>query len=96
MAKKKVSAPKVSQESKKPAAVKSAGATKKAPASKPEKLEITTLDEAKEHIKKSYPNLSLDLQYTVLSNGHVFYGVNNGAAVQVAENYGLKRFEVKF
>lgn len=95
MAKKKAEAPVVSQEEKKPSPARK----------KVEKLEITTLDEAKKHIEKSYksllknvkdPKSPFDIQFTVLSNGHVFYGINNGAAKQVAKNYGLKRFEVTF
>jgi len=81
------------------AGTKSSSQTKKAaPPKKEEKkiiTEVKTLEEAKKLVESEYKRVE-HLTYTVLSNGHVFYGINNRNAQRVAENYGLKFFEVKF
>ena len=59
------------------------------------KLEVKTLEEAKKLVEESYMQPG-KLEYTVLSNGHVFYGINNKNARNVAEKFGLKYFDVKF
>ena len=81
-----------SQGAKKPTSVKKVVA-KKAPPKSP-KPEIKTPEQAKEHVMENFKHPQR-LQYTVLSNGHVFYGINNGAAKSVAKRFGLEKFDVQ-
>lgn len=81
-----------SQGAKKPTAVKKVEA-KKAPPKVPQP-EIKTPEQAKKFVEENFKRPD-HLQYTVLSNGHVFYGINNGAAAGVAKRFGLEKFDVQ-
>jgi hypothetical protein len=61
--------------------------------SKP-KPTISTLDEAVEWVEEGFKK-DLVLDYVVLENKQVFYGVHRNLAVRTAEKFGLKYFDVK-
>jgi len=68
--------------------------TKKAVVSSEPKPTISTLDEAVEWVEEGFKKPSV-LDYVVLENKQVFYGVHRNLAVKTAEKFGLKYFDVK-
>jgi hypothetical protein len=55
---------------------------------------VSTLEEATALVEESYKK-PLVLDYVVLSNKTVFYGINRNAALKAAKIFGLKYFDVK-
>ena len=55
---------------------------------------ISTLEEAISLVEESFKT-PLVLEYIVLENKTVFYGINRGLAVKTAKKFGLKYFDVK-
>ncbi len=56
---------------------------------------ISTLEDARALVKKSYLTEKY-VDYIVLSNGNVFYGPNRPAALKYARKFELELFDVKF
>jgi hypothetical protein len=77
------------------AAPKKAVTEKKVTASKGPNPKVSSPEEAEKLVKENYKHPEY-LEYTVLENGHVFYGINRGAALGVARRFCLKYFDVKF
>jgi hypothetical protein len=74
---------------------KKAVAPEKVAASNEPKPAVSTLKEATSLVEKRYKHPD-HLDYVVLSNGHVYFGINRGAALGLARKFGLKYFDVKF
>ena len=55
---------------------------------------VSTLEEAEALVKESYIK-PLVVDYVVLENKTVFYGINRNAALKAAKRFGLKYFDVK-
>ncbi len=55
---------------------------------------ISTLEEATMLVEESYTKPFV-LDYVVLENKTVFYGINRGLALKTATKFGLKYFDVK-
>jgi len=55
---------------------------------------VSSEAEALRIVENNYKN-PLHLEYTVLENGHVFYGINRGAALAHARKSNLKFFDIK-
>ena len=68
--------------------------TQKAAMPSTPKPTISTLDEALEWVEEGFKK-PLVLDYVVLENKHVFYGIHRNLAVKTAEKFGLKYFDVK-
>lgn len=57
-------------------------------------LKVSTLEQATELVDQDYRK-PLVLEYTVLENGHVFYGHNRNVALKFAKKFKLEFFDVK-
>jgi len=69
-------------------------AAKSSPPKKAPITSISSLEEAEKLVNESYKD-SFILEYCVLENGHVFYGINKHLGLKHAKRFGLKYFDVK-
>jgi len=56
---------------------------------------VTSEEEAKTIVKKRLPDSPGNVEYVVLENCNIFYGVNKVAALKYAKTFDLKYFEIK-
>jgi hypothetical protein len=56
---------------------------------------VTNEEEAKAVVKKNLPDSPGNVEYVVLENCNIFYGINKAAALKYAKTFDLKYFEIK-
>ena len=56
---------------------------------------ITSDKEAIEYVKERFKDSPGDVEYVVMENCNIFYGLNRSTAIRYAKDFSLKYFEVK-
>ena len=56
---------------------------------------ITNDKEAIEYVKERFKDSPGGIEYVVMENCNIFYGINKAVAIRYAKDFDLKYFEVK-
>lgn len=83
---------------KKASSSKPVASAPKEPVVKKAEAKITTIaseDEAKAYVKERFKNSPGGIEYVVMENCNIFYGINKAVAIKYAKDFDLKYFEVK-